>query len=145
MIQQVEIIERPTFVEEHGSVAHWCPCCGKQHYVPFPEGLVKAGLVGPRLTASVAYLKGPCHASFSTIRKFFRDVVGFRIGRGQLSKLVQKVSASQMHIACLARSAWPHWIICVFVDSYVISISGLKSGLIVRMPKSSAFANLVDT
>ena len=94
VIQQVAIIERPTFVEEHRSVAYWCPCCGKQHYAPFPEGLVKAGLVGPRLTALVAYLKGPCHASFSTIRKFFRDVVGFRISRGQLSKLVQKVSVS---------------------------------------------------
>jgi transposase len=45
------------------------------------------------LTALVGYLKGVCHASFSTMRKFFRDVVGFRISRGQLSKLVQKVSA----------------------------------------------------
>ena len=64
------------------------------HHCPFPEELVRAGLVGPRLTALVAYMKGACHASFSTIRKFFRDVVGFKISRGQLSKLVQKVSAS---------------------------------------------------
>jgi transposase len=41
-----------------------------------------------------AYLKGACHASFSTIRKFLRDVVGVTISRGQLAKLVQKVSAS---------------------------------------------------
>ena len=52
------------------------------HHAPFPEELVKAGLVGPRLTALVAYLKGVCHASFSTIRKFFRDVVGVTISRG---------------------------------------------------------------
>ena len=32
--------------------------------------------------------------SFSTIRKFFRDVVGVKISRGQLRKLIQKVSDS---------------------------------------------------
>lgn len=92
--QQVEIEDKPTSVEEHRALAQWCERCQKMHYAPFPEELVKAGLVGPRLTALVAYLKGVCHASFSTIRKFFRDVVGIRISRGQLSKLVQKVSAS---------------------------------------------------
>jgi transposase len=58
------------------------------------SSVVKSGLVGPRLTALVGYLKGACHASFSTIRKFLRDVVGLPISRGQLAKLVQKVSAS---------------------------------------------------
>jgi hypothetical protein len=46
------------------------------------------------MTALVGFLKGVCHASFSTIRKFLRDVVGVTISRGQLAKLVQKVSAS---------------------------------------------------
>ena len=94
LIQQVEIEEKPISVDEHRAVAQWCERCQKMHYAPFPEDLVKAGLVGPRLTALVAYMKGVCHASFSTIRKFFRDVVGVKISRGQLSKLVQKVSAS---------------------------------------------------
>jgi transposase len=94
VIQQVEIDEKPTIVTEHAAPAQWCEHCQKMHHFPFPEELIKAGLVGSRLTALVAYLKGPCHASFSTIRKFFRDVVGFRISRGQLAKLVQKISAS---------------------------------------------------
>jgi transposase len=42
----------------------------------------------------VGYLKSVCHASFSTIRKFLRDVVKVTISRGQLAKMVQKVSAS---------------------------------------------------
>jgi transposase len=50
------------------------------------------GLVGPRLTVLIAYLKGFCHASFSTIRKFLRDVVGVTISRGLLSKVIAKVS-----------------------------------------------------
>jgi transposase len=64
------------------------------HYAPLPQEVIKAGLIGPKLTALVGFLKSVCHASFSTIRKFLRDVVGVTISRGQLAKLVQKVSAS---------------------------------------------------
>jgi transposase len=94
VIQQVEIIEKPTIVTEHVSLAQWCEHCQKTHHYPFPRALYDAGLVGPRLTALVAYMKGPCHASYSTIRKFFRDVIGFRISRGQLAKLVHKATLS---------------------------------------------------
>ena len=54
----------------------------------------RAGLLGPRLTALVAYLKCVGHASFSTVRKFLRDVVGVRVSRGYLAKVCAKVSAS---------------------------------------------------
>jgi len=50
--------------------------------------------VGPGLTTWVAYLKGACHASFSTIRKFFRDVLEVTLSRGQLVKVVNKVTAA---------------------------------------------------
>jgi transposase len=94
VIQQVEIVERPIRVEEHRGQPHWCPQCQKLHYAPLPAGVRGAGLSGPRLTALVGYLKGACHASFSTIRKLLRDVLGLSVSRGQLAKLVQKVSAS---------------------------------------------------
>ena len=48
----------------------------------------------PRLTALIAFLKCGCHCSFSTIRKFLRDVVGLTISRGQLAKLCGRVSDS---------------------------------------------------
>jgi transposase len=44
------------------------------------------------LTTLIAYLKGVCHASFSTIRKFIRDVIGLTISRGQLSAIIGKVT-----------------------------------------------------
>jgi len=94
VIQQIEIIQRPIRIEEHRGLAHWCPKCRKMHYAPLPQDVRQAGLIGPRLTALVGYLKGACHASFSTIRKFLRDVMGVTISRGQLAKLVQKVSGS---------------------------------------------------
>ena len=46
------------------------------------------------MTALVAYLKHVCHASYSTIRKFFRDIVQIKISRGYLAKLIGKVSAA---------------------------------------------------
>ena len=94
VFQQVEITATPTVVTEHQGLAYWCPHCRKFHYAPFPEALVKAGLFGPRLTALVAFMKGVCHASFSTIRKFLRDVVRVPVSRGYLAKLIGKVSES---------------------------------------------------
>src|SRR4051794_38334808 len=44
------------------------------------------------LTTLIAYLKGACHASFSTVRKFLRDVVGVTISRGELARIIAKVS-----------------------------------------------------
>ncbi len=60
---------------------------------PFPDEVVKAGLFKERLSQlCYAYMKNGCHASFSTIRKFLRDVIGVPVSRGYLSKLIGKVS-----------------------------------------------------
>jgi len=68
--------------------------CGKTRDAVMPAQVIKCGLIGPNLTAWVAYLKGVCHASFSTVRKFLRDVVKVTVSRGQLAKLIGKVSAA---------------------------------------------------
>ena len=94
MLQQVEVAACPTSITEHQGLAYWCPHCRKFHYAPLPEAVEKAGLFGPRLTALVAFMKGVCHASFSTIRKFLRDVVRVDVCRGYLAKLIGKVSES---------------------------------------------------
>ena len=75
-------------------MACYCPHCKKTHFAPIDEPVVRAGLVGPRLSTLVAYLEGVCHCSFSTIRKFLRDVACVTISRGQLAKLIAKVSGS---------------------------------------------------
>ena len=93
-LQQVELTELPIRVEEYHRVGQRCTQCDKTHFAAWPEDLVRAGLVGPRLTALIGYLKGACHMSFSSIRKFLRDVVKVTISRGQLQKLIAKVSDS---------------------------------------------------
>jgi transposase len=90
----VELREVPVQIDQHTAQAGWCPKCRKTLVPTLPEELRKAGLVGPRLTALVGFLKGTCHMSYSTLRKYFRDVVGVALSRGMLRKLVAKVSAS---------------------------------------------------
>jgi transposase len=94
VVQQVEIVKKPIYIEQHTGLCYWCEHCQKFHYAPMPAHIEKGQLIGPRLTAIVGYMKGACHCSFSTIRKFLRDVVGVTISRGQLSKLIQKASAA---------------------------------------------------
>jgi transposase len=94
IIQQVELIEVPLIREEHRSYPVWCPKCNKIHYMPFPPEIYKEGLFKERLTSLVAYMKNVCHASFSTIRKFIRDVLGEKVSRGYLRKIIEKVSVS---------------------------------------------------
>jgi len=92
IVQQVEVVAAPIAVDEHRGLAYWCAHCRKIHYAPLPPSVEKGGLIGPILTAQIAYMKGAMHASFSTIRKYVRDAMGLTISRGHLSKIVQKVS-----------------------------------------------------
>lgn len=94
VVQQIEISKPAVTIEEHVSPEYWCERCQRPFKAPLPPHLEKGGLVGPQLTALIAYLKGACHASFSTIRTFLRDVVGVTISRGELSKILRKVSAA---------------------------------------------------
>ncbi|MBC8285832.1 MAG: IS66 family transposase [Nitrospinae bacterium] len=94
IIQQVELEKFVLAKEEHCSYAYWCEDCQKVHYAPFPDEVYKEGLFKARLTALVAYMKNVCHASFSTIRKFIKDILGEKVSRGYLSKLITKVSQS---------------------------------------------------
>lgn len=92
VVQQVEVVKSPVRIEEHRGLAYYCRHCDKLHYASLPPEVHKGGLMGPRLTALVAYLKCACHASFSAIRKFLRDVMKITISRGQLAKVIGKVS-----------------------------------------------------
>jgi len=92
IIQQTELLKVVTRTEEHRAYAYYCGRCDRIHYAAFPDEVLKQGLFKARLTALVAYLKNGCHASFSTIRKFLRDVIGVTVCRGYLAKLIGKVS-----------------------------------------------------
>jgi transposase len=96
VMQQVDLMPSSELISVVGFRSHacWCRKCKQVHYAPIDAGTRRAGLVGPRLTAMIAYLKGGCHCSFSTIRKFIRDVLQINVSRGYLAKLIAKASAS---------------------------------------------------
>jgi transposase len=94
VVQQVDIEKPPLVIQQHTSPEYWCDRCVRGYKAPMPLPINKGGLVGPELTTLIAFMKGVCHASFSTIRTFLADIVGVTISRGELSKVLGKVSVA---------------------------------------------------
>jgi transposase len=138
VVQQVELIAKPVEIIEHRVQGGWCRRCKKFVYAPLPATVDQGGLLGPELTALAGYLKGVCHASFSTIRKYFRDVLKISISRGQLAKVIRKVSTAMApaYEALRARlpleprlnvdetghtnNGKPHWTWCFRAELYTL-------------------------
>jgi len=117
-VEQIEIIRRPIRIDEHRGLAYLCQSRQQVHYAPLPPEVQKGRLFGPELTSLVAYMKDTCHASFSTIRKFLRDVLKVTVSRGYLRKLIAKVTESLEHayeelLLLLPRPILDRWKIAV--------------------------------
>ena len=94
VVQQIELVEKPYQVSEHRARLYENLRTGQVLAAPLPQDVRQAGLLGPRLTALVAYQKGACHMSVETIRRFLMDVLHLPISHGQVVKTVQKASAA---------------------------------------------------
>jgi transposase len=94
VLQQVDLVERPYVVTEHRARKYLDPRRGRIVIAPLPVAVKAAGLVGPRLSALAAYQKGDCHMSYSTIRRFWNEVLGIAISRSQLVNVIQKAAAA---------------------------------------------------
>ena len=99
VLQQIELAACPCVITEHRAQCFRDPATGRIVQAAWPAEVAAAGLLGPRFTALIAYLKSVCHASFSTIRKFCRDVLGVTISRGQLARVLHKVLAGPARAA----------------------------------------------
>ena len=107
VVQQVELAEKPYVVTEHRARLYENLRTGQIVAVPLPPEVRRAGLLGPRLTALVAYQKGACHMSVETIRRFLGDVFCLPLSHGQVMKAVRKVSAALEFSHEELRSALP--------------------------------------
>jgi transposase len=92
VVQQVELLEKPFVVTEHRARRYRCRRTGRIVTAPLPAEVVQAGLLGPRLSAWVAYQKGACHMAYRTIQRSLADVFGMPLSTGQLAKVVHKAS-----------------------------------------------------
>jgi transposase len=107
VVQQIELVDKPVIVTEYRAFSYWCPHCRKFHHALLPADVRAAGLVGVRLTALLAWLKGGAHCSYTTIQEFARDVMKAKISRGQIVGTVQKVSSAMAPAYAEARAALP--------------------------------------
>jgi len=93
-IQQVDLVEKLFEVTEHRARLYLHRPTGKVIATPLPEEVVRAGLVGPRLSTFIAYQKGACHMTYRAIETFLSDVLHLSLSTGQLAKVVRKASAA---------------------------------------------------
>lgn len=106
--QQIEIPARLIHVTEYQQNACDCKNCNVSYYAPLPDAVAAGGLFGPNLTATVGYLKGRGHLSYTSIQDLCHDMLGFDVSRGHLTNTVRKVSDSLAASHAEAESKLPH-------------------------------------
>jgi transposase len=94
ILQQVELPEKLFTITEFRARMYRNRETGQTMYAPLPEEVVRGGLLGPRLTALIGYQKGACHMSYTSIERFFGDVLDLKVSRGELAKVIGKMSAA---------------------------------------------------
>ena len=94
VVQQITLPKKLFTVTEHRARKYIDPKTGTIHITPWPPEVAQGGLLGADMSAMVAFMKGGCHMSFSTIQQFYKEVMQLNLSRGLLSKAVQKVSQS---------------------------------------------------
>ena len=93
-LQQIELVEKLFEVTEYCARLYRSRTTGQVMAAPLPDQVRLAGLVGPRLTALLAFQKGACHMSYTSIQTFLEDVFSLPLSTGQIAKIIQKVSAA---------------------------------------------------
>jgi transposase len=94
VVQQVDLADKLYVVTEHRARKYLDPGTGRIVITPLPAVVQAAGLVGPKLSALAAYQKGAAHMSYTTIQRFWDEILGISISRSQLVNILQKASAA---------------------------------------------------
>jgi transposase len=84
-IQQIELPDSPVIVTEHRFALYQSP--DGTIYYPYAPEVHNGPIFGPRLLATIGWLKSRAHCSYTTIDQYFDDVLGIPVSRGYLSKL----------------------------------------------------------
>lgn len=92
--QQIDLRPDPLIRREYRAPAYRCASCGVFHREKLPEYAARSDFVGDDLGATLAFLNGKAHASYSALAAFMKDVCGERLSRGQIAKTLCRVSAA---------------------------------------------------
>lgn len=89
--QQVELIENPFRITEHRCRVYLDPVTGKKVLATLPLDIRRGGLLGPKLTTWIGYLKSVSRCSYTQIGGMLEEVFGLPVSRGMLAKAVRKM------------------------------------------------------
>ncbi len=90
---QYELVDKPVEVTTHVSYPYLDPKTGEVVYAPLPREVEAAGILGPRLTAFAACLKGGIHASYTGTEKVL-GFLGVDVCRATICNKIRKVAAA---------------------------------------------------
>jgi transposase len=90
---QYELVDKPVELTAHVSYPYLDPSTGEVVYAPLPREVEAAGILGPRLTAFAACLKGGIHASYTGTEKVF-GFLGVDVCRATICNKIKKVAAA---------------------------------------------------
>jgi len=92
VLQQVELVPKPFEVIEHVVQSCRCRNCEKTHTGQLPAAIAATGLMGPRMMGLLIFMKGAMRCSYSTMEEFLGHVLGFKVCRGYLAKVMVRGS-----------------------------------------------------
>lgn len=92
VVQQVELVPKLFQVTEH--VVQTCRCrnCQRIQTGALPAAIAATGLMGPRMMGLLLFMKGALRSSFSGLQEFLAHVIGFKVCRGYLAKVMARGS-----------------------------------------------------
>ena len=93
-IQQIELPDCPVIVTEHRFRLYESP--DGSIYYPHIPAVQNQPIFGPRLLATIGWMKSCAHCSYTTIEKYFDDVLNVPVSRGYLSKLCTGVVSDSL-------------------------------------------------
>lgn len=88
VVQQVEWLAKPFKVTEHVVQACRCSNCQRLHIGQLPAAIAATGLIGPRMMGLLLFMKGAMRSSYTAMEEFLDHVMGFRVCRGYLAKVM---------------------------------------------------------
>lgn len=92
VVQQVELLPKPFRVTEHVIEACRCRGCQRVQTGRLPPPVAATGLIGSRMMGLLLYMKGAMRISYSGLEEFLHHVLGFKVSRGYLAKVMVRGS-----------------------------------------------------
>jgi len=97
VFQQVELLPKPFKVTEHVVQACLCGDCRSIQTGALPAAIAATGLIGPRMMGLLLFMKGAMRSSYSAMEEFLDHVMGFKVCRGYLAKVMIRGSRVLEH------------------------------------------------